>query len=79
MQRIGLESLLPVDVVRIDREDRTTLEALSKNDKLIVSGWFNSKMHHWYNNIQAKTLYVGFYINNAIKINSVVGCRDLHT
>ena len=79
IQRIGLASILPENTVWIDREDRNALTALQADDKLIVSGWFNTGLHYWYSDIKAQCLFVGFYINSPIKTNAVIGCRDTHT
>ena len=79
IQRIGLASILPEDTVWIDREDRNALLALQPDDKLIVSGWFNKGRHHWYSDIKAQCLFVGFYIDSPIEMNATIGCRDTHT
>jgi len=79
IQRLGLMSVLPENVILIDREDRTALEALTREDKLIVSGWFERGRHYWYGNIQAQMLYAGFYIDVPMRVNGMVGCRDLYT
>jgi hypothetical protein len=79
IQRLGLMTLLPKDTVFIDREDRHALMALQPSDKLIVNGWFNKAKHHWYKDIKAQCLYIGFYSDKPIKTDAIVGCRDTHT
>ena len=79
IQRLGLTTLLPDDTVWINREDRNALTSLQPEDKLIVSGWFNRRQHHWYSEIKARCLYVGFYIDEPITTNAVIGCRDTYT
>jgi len=79
IQRIGLASVLPESTVWIDRNDYNALMALQPEDKLIVSGWFNREQHHWYGNIKAKCLYIGFHCNERIETNAVIGCRGTHT